>query len=255
MYLNIANRSLKDFRPANILVQLSSLDHLSKPEIFALLGEPDKCAVRTESGAEVPKTTPSYLVGTASFRKLRLEYLTDKIMIIDFSEAFRTSSPPSDLGIPEHYLPPEVIFKSEGAIGIGCDIWALVCTLYEIRAQIPLFYMTRDEDDLLSEMACLFGKLPEPWWSQWNNRGDFFDQDGGHLSSAEMTIDGKPLSLEVSLDTKIEFGGHFGSEKEVFEIPADEQKMLADLLRKLCIYDPERRPSVREILQHEWFVI
>lgn len=176
-------------------------------------------------------------------------------MIIDFSEAYRMSSPPSDLGIPEEYLPPEVIFKSENAIGVGCDIWALACTLCEIRSQLPLFYMTQDDDDLLSEMVCLFGKLPEPWWSKWQNREKFFDEDGAHVPSAMMTIDEKPWSLEATLDTQREMGGHLGSEKKVFRIPEDEQKVLADLMRKVCVYDASQRPSVREVLQHEWFNI
>lgn len=245
----------EDFRPANILIRLASLDHLSETEIFELFGEPYTSDVKMASGEEVPNSAPRYLVDTADFSRLGPEYLTEKITLIDFSEAYRMSSPPSDLGIPEEYLPPEVIFKSEGTIGVGCDIWALACTLYEIRSQIPLFYMPTDEDDHISEMVCNFGKLPEPWWSKWKNRAKFFDEDGAHVPSARMMIDGKPWSLEASLDTQREMGGHFGSEKRIFRIPGDEQKVLADLLRTLCVYDTSKRPSVQEVLRHEWFNI
>lgn len=207
------------------------------------------------SGEKLPDSAPRYLVETAYFGGLPPEYLTEKIMIIDFSEAYRMSSPPSDLGIPEEYLPPEVIFKSDNSIEVGCDIWALACTLYEIRSQIPLFYMPIDEDDHISEMVCYFGKLPEPWWSKWEKRGKFFDEDGAHVPGVRMTIDEKPWSLEVALDTQREMGGYMGSEKRVFRIPEDEQKVLADLMRKICVYDASKRPSVREVLQHEWFNI
>ena len=87
------------------------------------------------------------------------------------------------------------------------------------------------------------------------NRAKFFDEDGAYVPSAHMTIDGKPWSLEASSDTQREMRGHFRSEKRIFRIPEHEKKLLADLLRKLCVYDVSKRPSVREALQHEWFDI
>ncbi|PTD06568.1 hypothetical protein FCULG_00007189 [Fusarium culmorum] len=52
------------------------------------------------------------------------------------------------LGIPKNYLPPEVLLDLPDAVGPACDLWALGCTLFEIREQLPLFYMIYDSDEL-----------------------------------------------------------------------------------------------------------
>jgi serine/threonine protein kinase len=62
------------------------------------------------------------------------------------------SSPPVELGIPDDYLPPEVM-KDEQSIRVACDLWALGCTLFEIRRQMQLFYMINGKDELLTEMT------------------------------------------------------------------------------------------------------
>ncbi len=106
----------------------------------------------------------------------------DKICVIDFGEAFYFSSAPEFLGIPENYLPPELLLLDEededGAesapIGPSCDLWALGCTLFEIRAQIPLFYMIFDPDELVAEAVQFFGKLPDDAWTIWKARGRLF---------------------------------------------------------------------------------
>lgn len=91
------------------------------------------------------------------------EYLTGEICIIDFGESFHMSSPPTDVGIPENYLAPEAIMEDGTSISPGCDLWALGCTLFEIRRQMPLFYMINVTDELLAEMVQLIGKFPESW--------------------------------------------------------------------------------------------
>lgn len=184
-------------------------------------------------------------------------YLTDDIMIIDFSESYRVSSPPEDLGIPEYYHPPELVLSEEGKrpTGIACDLWALACTLFEIRSQVPLFYMTRGEDDHLSEMVAIFGKLPEPLWEKWEGREDFMDEDGVLLPGLGHYVEGgRTLTLEVAVDVRSQVEGWGGSEVEkVYTLPVEEQKTFADLLRKMATYDPRKRPSVKEVLKHEWF--
>ncbi|KAI1738950.1 kinase-like protein [Xylaria scruposa] len=240
-----------DFRPSNILVKLDNLNRLSEDELMSVLGEPEKAFVRTESGEDLPASSPRYLVAPADTSRLGDEYLTGQICVIDFGESFRISSPPADIGTPENYLPPEVLLGcQENAIGPACDLWAFGCTLFEIRSQLPLFYMIFGEDELLAEMVRFFGKLPQTWWDEWEARRDYFDDQGTWLRDEE------DWSLEVALSKHTEIrksGDPKGPVQKTTFIPEAEQKLIADLLYKLFRYEPEKRLSVEDVLAHEWF--
>ncbi|KAI6772986.1 hypothetical protein HG530_003944 [Fusarium avenaceum] len=240
----------QDFRPSNILVKLANMDHLSEHELLSQIGQPSEITVKTESGEEIPSSCPKYLVQPADITRLSNEFLTDEICVIDFGESYKFSSPPKDLGIPENYLPPEVLLELPDAIGPACDLWALGCTLFEIREQLPLFYMIYDKDELLSEMVRFFGKLPDDWWAKWEAREDYFDHDGKWLREEE------DWSLEVALSKPIEIfemgnKGKKGPTKSL-QTPEGEQKLLADLLYQIFQYDPRKRISAEEVLRHEW---
>jgi serine/threonine protein kinase len=229
------------------------MDHLSEHELLSQIGQPAQITVKTESGEEIPSSCPKYLVQPADITRLGNELLTDEICIIDFGESYKFSSPPEDLGIPENYLPPEVLLELPGAIGPACDLWALGCTLFEIREQLPLFYMIYDKDELLSEMVRFFGKLPDDWWAKWEAREDYFDHDGKWLREEE------DWSLEVALSKPIEIFNSSDKYDEgpikSLQIPESEQKLLADLLYQIFQYDPRKRISAEEVLRHEWFKV
>lgn len=184
-----------DFRPSNILVKLNNLNQLAEHELLSLLGHPERAYVRTESGEDLPASSPQYLTLPADTSRLGDKYLTEKICSIDLGETFSILTPLEDLGMPENYLPPEVLLEQENAVGPACDIWALGCTLFEIRQQIPLFYMIYDIDELLADMVRLFGKPPQAWWNKWEARKDFFDDQGKWLRGGD---DAQEWSLEVA---------------------------------------------------------
>ncbi len=218
--------------------------------MLALLGGPPrKYKVLTETGEPVPTSAPQYLVEPADMRQLGKKYLTDQICLVDFGEAFRTSSPPEELGTPREYLPPELLLEGgEAAIGPASDLWALGCTLFEIRQQMPLFYMLADEDEQLAEMVGLLGKLPDQLWCDWKAKGDYYDEAGNR------TVGEEAEPIERFIGHKLEALQDKGKRKVfLMPMPEDEQKLLADLLRKLLCYDSEKRLSAREALEHEWF--
>ncbi|KAF4987266.1 hypothetical protein FGRMN_10468 [Fusarium graminum] len=217
-----------DFRPANILLKLAKLDHLSEDQLFSQIGQPIRIQVKSESEEGLPASSPKYLVQPADIAGLGNEFLTEEICIIDFGESYRFSSPPEDLGIPENYLPPEVLLELPGSVGPACDLWALGCTLFEIREQLPLFYMIYDNDELVAEMVRFFGKLPDNWWTTWEARVEYFDSEGKWLREEE------EWSLEVALGKPIEVfdAGDKYDEGPIKSLrtPEDEQKLMADLL-------------------------
>jgi serine/threonine-protein kinase SRPK3 len=172
--------------------------------------------------------------------------------VIDFGESFPVSSPPDDLGIPEEYLAPEVLLSCESSIGPACDLWALGCTLFEIRRQIALFYMINDRDELIAEMIGAFGKLPEQLWEKWEARADFFDEKGKRIGFGG---DDEFFTLDLALNHKIEVLEMGGKQKKVLDMEEEEQRLLKDLLLKLFVYEPRKRLSAEEVLGHDWFKI
>ena len=222
--------------------------------MISLLGQPQKAQVCTESGEDLPASSPKYLVLPADMSHLGNKYLTDQICVIDFGESFPILSPPKELGIPENYLPPELLLEDEGTISPACDLWALGCTLFEIRQQIPLFYMIFGRDELLAEIVRFFGKLPKTSWAQWEARGDFFDSQGRWIregdAGEEWTFEGvlsKPVEI-VHLDRN-----DGKNTKRVLDTSEVEQRLMADLLYKLFCYQPGERAGAHEVLEHEWF--
>lgn len=245
---------MSDFRPSNILVKLANLNDMPEDELVSFLGQPQKTYVRTESGEHLPASSPQYLTIPADISRLGDAYISDQICVIDFGESYPISSPPADLGMPENYLPPEVLLCHHNAIGPGSDLWALGCTLFEIRKQLPLFYMIFDQDELLAEMVRFFGKPPQAWWDKWEARKDFFDDEGTWLRDAEFK---EEWSLEVTLSKPLEIvqppEGQDRDAQTTLIISKEEQALMADLLYKLFRYEAGERPSVEEVLMHEWF--
>ncbi len=160
-----ANNQAADFTPSNILHRVSGLDGLAEAAVLRILGEPMQNKVLDEAGESPSNTTaPDYLVYPVQWDKVDSRYITDQACLIDFGESFEASKPPKNLGTPGQYRSPELILDKMA--GVGSDLWALGCTLFEIRTGRKLFSPFDDEnDDYLESMALVLGKLPEPWWS------------------------------------------------------------------------------------------
>ncbi len=189
---------------------------------------------------------PKYTVQRLDLEGLDAQYLTDQACIIDFGESYDMSSPPSGLGTPEAYRSPELIF--DNSVGIGCDIWAFACTLYEIRSRRSLFE-TYDgtDDDVLSYMVRLLGKLPEPWWSSWEARSHRFDEDGKPTGEDTFTIQDL---LEDSVQFRI--GDKNGRLVDI-AVPPEERNLLADLILRMLKYEPKERATIDSVIDHPWF--
>ncbi|PVH79375.1 kinase-like protein [Cadophora sp. DSE1049] len=268
-----------DLTPSNILHRITGLDGLDEDEVLKILGNPVLNPVLDASQEQHHETTaPNYLVYPVNWSDVDTQFISQESCLIDFGESFSISQPPSDLGIPGPYRSPELILDKSAGVGFGSDIWALGCSLFEIRTGRKLFCPFDDEDN---EYLCTFvqvlGKLPEPWWSEtWEDRRRMYKDDvdeKGLVVAAQayepgnnreekkdytVTIHPSVADGARSLEDMIAPGLWYMSDHRPNgdhhrDISKTEQKVFADLLRRLLEYRPEARISTEDAVKHEWF--
>lgn len=234
-----------DLKPSNILLQIANIDSWTEDELFERLGRPETEPLLLWSREPPGPSAPSHMVQPVSMAVLDRCYLTDEVKIIDFGESFDLRAPPQKLGTPAHYCSPELLLD-EGA-GAASDVWALACTIYEIQTGPELFEPGYDADDAITQFVLLLGKMPEPWWSGWENRKWLFDDDGDLKD---------PQSARVSTFPAILSDVHQMADptpEATVTLSEEEMEACTDLLKKMLKYRPEERISAAEALAHRWF--
>lgn len=185
-----------DFRPHNACFTLENIDELDEVDIIRAFGRPNLICLadddEIESGGDsvvgaiafsdgeaskngssdggdaadrdgkLQAHAPRYLVGT-SYIDPYSPYVSNDIAVIDFGESFLVSEPPEDTGIPPHYGAPETFIDKCGDLGFGSDLWALGCTICQVRVGSEPFFDVGDIWYLMKYWENLNGPLPEPY--------------------------------------------------------------------------------------------
>ncbi|KAK9321552.1 kinase-like domain-containing protein [Lipomyces orientalis] len=162
-YLHSRGVAHGDVSNSNVLIQLAHVESWADREVYELLGSPVTDKVRLFSGElNNMASAPEYVVETANLSNLESIWFTDKIVLIDFSHSFMLQSPPpEDIAMTMSYCAPEVYF--EGQASVWSDIWALGCTIFEIRAGRQLFEsFLGGSFEVIRQIVRTLGKLPEP---------------------------------------------------------------------------------------------
>ncbi|SPO00206.1 uncharacterized protein DNG_03054 [Cephalotrichum gorgonifer] len=171
------------------------------------------------------------------------------------------------------YLVYPVDWTEVDKVGMGSDLWAVACTLFEIRTGRPLFSaFDNDDDDYLVAIVRILGVLPEPWWSStWGRRKEYYKDEGDELGRVIPHREEPPLPPNVSIHPSVAQNARslrdklapgvwymdsgLPDEVQHRDIPEQEIEVFADLLGKLLRYRPEDRISAEEALSHEWFTM
>ena len=216
-----------------------------KEDVFTFSGgKPDGCA-------------PQYLVESASFSHVDSHYISHEALLIDLGEAFLDPSPPiHGVGTPVSYCSPELLLGKKASK--ASDIWALACTVFEMRAGFPLFEsFVGSRAEVLEAMVRIVGPLPEPL--------RYLGEESGLLAKDHAQLDGSALKdhiqeIGVYDQESSEYDDNRGSrdyntllEPLGENINIQEATDLDDLLRRMLDYTPGNRLSAEEVTNHPWF--
>jgi serine/threonine protein kinase len=99
------------------------------------------------------------------------------------------------------------------------------------------------EDKLYLAIIAVLGPIPPDFIKAWESSDHFVDANGVFLPSflSQQTYVSPPLEQELA-DVKF------------LEMDQDEQAVFTDFLRRMLVWEPEKRWSAQQLLKHDWFV-
>jgi serine/threonine protein kinase len=157
------------------------------------------------------------------------------IKICDFGESFLWDNKPviTQLNTPCVYRAPEIIFHDH--ISPAVDIWALAVLIHFVLSGGCLLFNSSYgiQKEVVMEMVLTLGKLPDRWWTKWEDRSEYFDENG--------TFVGDRTKLPPLLGTflKIPSDRMQGEELEEFET----------VIRRMVSYGIMDRVSAAEVVR------
>ncbi|KFQ03419.1 Dual specificity protein kinase CLK1, partial [Leptosomus discolor] len=157
------------------------------------------------------------------------------IKVVDFGSATYDDEYHCALVSTRHYRAPEVIL----ALGWAqpCDVWSIGCILIEYYLGFAIF-PTRDSKEHLAMMEQILGPLPKHMIKKTRKQKYFRDDQlcwDEHSSAGRYILRRcKPL-------------------KELMTCHDADHKNLFDLIQKMLEYDPAKRITLAEALEHPFF--
>lgn len=142
--------------------------------------------------------------------------------------------------------PPEARFEPEGPLSYSADIWSLAIAIWEILGMQPIFsnaFVTADE--IISQQIDVLGPLPSHWWTRWPERSQFFDSNGNPKEGRYVWP-----KIEMAFEESVQKYRR----KRGCEFDREEATAIIDLMRRMLVFRPEERPTIKEVLQSEWMV-
>ncbi|KAK0706813.1 kinase-like domain-containing protein [Lasiosphaeria miniovina] len=256
-----------DVTTSNIFFGLSGFDSLDEADIYNLFEPPVTGELETEAGdipgPEAPRNS-----------------ITDQIKLVDFDQCFLASSPPQKmLGTPLEFLAPE--FAAGLPASPASDLMKyIVQTLGDMPQDWEEILWDDDgqptKDSSKGEsLEKLEGKRPlknlvYQIWDEPDGRvvqtgtprgknGDcdkYEEERRKPFPPCFSDMVWKPTAVQVN---NVYLKGFNREWKPLLEampkIPEHEADLLFDLLSKIFVYDPEKRPTAQEVLSHPWFHI
>jgi hypothetical protein len=97
----------------------------------------------------------------------------------------------------------------------------------------------------------MLGKLPDRWWSKWEERSNWFDEDGRKNVK-------EPLRQWYSNSTRYwtqrftECIQHPRERKKLDTFLAEEKNAFCNMIKSMLVLEPSKRATIDEVVQCEW---
>lgn len=170
-------------------------------------------------------------------------YVQDiNIKLADFGSCIRFGENEYNIQT-RYYRAPEIILHYD--LTYLCDMWSVGCIIYELLVGETLFNpdkkkrFGRDRCHIY-EMHRILGNIPQNLLLKSKNYSHYYKKNG--LLKRVGAIDYKPLHILLT-------------EKLInkSDITQEQLTLTIDLIYKLLMYDPHKRPSPKLALSHKWF--
>lgn len=218
------------------------------------MGPPNKHPVRRLDGHSRGDNAPEYTVDPGDVGALEKRLSTDRILLIDFGNAFYHGEDLDHIWTPAPHSAPEIVFGAD--LTHQVDKWAFGCLLYELCADHSLVKLLFGwNNDAMKDQVAMLGMPPDALWKNWEARDKYFHPDGTPREAQGRRLKVKLLSLEQrvrNLDTGkplSERGYATGDESRL----SPDLQDLYDLLEGLITYDAKARLSFEQVLSHPFF--
>ncbi|KAL5338626.1 kinase-like domain-containing protein [Aspergillus crustosus] len=177
------------------------------------------------------------------------------VKLSDLGGAFFLNDPPATLVTPVALRSPELIFTN--TVNKDQDIWSFGCLIFELFIGRHLFSVTNYghpeevDDEHLLQFHDILGPLPETLRNAYPRAQIYYNKEGeiirnyiGELPEGFDPTTIKPApSLEQAFD-----------DERLDNMTGEEADVIKELIRWILDYDPAKRPTASELLQHSWFV-
>ncbi|KAJ3201845.1 dual specificity protein kinase kns1 [Entophlyctis luteolus] len=172
------------------------------------------------------------------------ELLDSRVRLIDFGSAIFENDYHSSVVSTRHYRAPEII------LGLGwtfpCDMWSIGCILVEFFTGDALF-QTHDNMEHLAMMQTVLGPLPRHMTRACIAGSTNPDKTVTKVFKANGLVNW-PVSQTAKASKKFVKG--MRPLEQIVSPRNEPTRLFCDLIKNLLVYDPSKRITAREALQH-----
>lgn len=246
-----------DLHLANILLCLPlDMQDMTLEQLHARTGEPAKERVMREDGAPLDPGVPSEVIVPVwlGLGSDEISLADSAIVIADFGEAFYPRmTRQSAAHTPLLLAPPESRFAESGEpLSFPGDIWTLACTIWDVFGSGPPFEaFPATLDEVTIEHVEMLGKLPDRWWSKWEERSNWFDEDG-RKNVKETLRQWYSNSARDWTQRFTEYIQHPRERKRFDTFSAEEENAFCDMMKSMLVLEPSERATIEDVVGCEW---